>query len=161
MISAGARERDRDCGHDQYECEHATHHGRFAADGLVSYVTHLTLRSRSVSADDDRMADTEAISFIGAIKDPAVRENPYPQYAELREQGRLIPTMFGGYITTHHADSFTVLRDARFSSSNRHQEGYDQFREVVDQIGLGDLFGMFERLMLFADPPDHPGYAAS
>ena len=102
------------------------------------------------------MADTgQTVSLLDRLKDPAVKEDPYPQYAELRAQGRLVPTGYGGHITTHHADSFTVLRDARFSSNNRHQAGYDNIRQLVDQIGLGDLFGMFERLMLFADPPDH------
>ena len=102
------------------------------------------------------MADTQdQISFIDTLKDPAVRADPYPTYASIRDMGRLVPTMWGGFLCTHHAEAFNVLRDARFSSSNRHQAGYEQFRELVDQIGLSDLFGMFERLVLFADPPDH------
>jgi pimeloyl-[acyl-carrier protein] synthase len=102
------------------------------------------------------MADTEQqISLIETLKDPAVHADPYPKYAELRELGRLIPTIFGGHVATHHSECFAVLRDARFSSSSRHQVGYEQFKEMVGQIGLGDLFEMFDRVMLFADPPDH------
>ena len=100
-------------------------------------------------------AEQTAISFIETVKDPEVHEDPYPTYASLREMGRAIPLELGGRILTRHADCFAVLRDNRWSSNNRHEAGYDQFREMVTQLGLGDLMEMMERLMLFADPPDH------
>jgi cytochrome P450 len=89
------------------------------------------------------------------LKDPAVRADPYPTYARIREMGRFVPTIYGGVLLTHHADVFTVLRDARFSSNQRHQAGHDQFVEMANQIGLGDLLELMQRVMLSADPPDH------
>ena len=99
--------------------------------------------------------DTEAVSLADLLNDPAVRADPFPTYARIREMGRLVPNTYGGLIVTRHADEFSVLRDARFSSNARHQAGYEQVVELARQLGLGDLQDLFERVMLFADPPDH------
>jgi hypothetical protein len=98
--------------------------------------------------------EVEPISFIDTMRDPAVHEDPFPTYERLRGIGRWVPTLFGGIVTSH-ADCFAVLRDNRFSSSNRHEAGYEQFGEMARQLGLGELFDMMDRLLLFADPPDH------
>jgi cytochrome P450 len=98
-------------------------------------------------------ADT--ISIADLLKDPAIRLDPYPAYASLQAQGPLVPTVYGGLIVTGHAEAFTVLRDARFSSNSRHQLNHEQFVELARQVGLDDLQELFERVMLFADPPDH------
>lgn len=122
---------------------------------MVTVVTEFTLRSCRAPADHGGMSSTEqTVSFVELMKDPAVKVDPYPAYAHLREMGPVVPTLFGG-IVTHHADCFAVLRDNRYSSNNRHEAGYGQFRELVTQLGLGDLMDMMERVMLFADPPDH------
>jgi len=99
--------------------------------------------------------DIEPISVIELTRDPANRSDPYPLYERIRAMGRVVPTMFGGGVITSHADCFAVLRDNRFSSSNRHQAGYEDFRTMAEQLGIGDLFSMMDRVMLFADPPDH------
>src|SRR3954454_18549434 len=106
--------------------------------------------------EHDPMANTEqaTVSFIETMKDPTVRADPYPTYERFRSMGRFVPTLFGGIITSHQ-DCFAVLRDNRFSSSNRHEAGYEQFGEIAGQLGLGELFQMLDRLMLFADTPDH------
>src|SRR5437762_1129493 len=101
------------------------------------------------------MPDTQAVSMMDLLKDPEIRANPYPMYADMRERGRLVPTVFGGFLVTHYADAFALLRDARFSANSRHQAGYEQVKQMAGQVGLGDLQEMFERVMLFADPPDH------
>ena len=101
------------------------------------------------------MALQDAISIAELLQDPAVRADPYPSYARIRELGPLVPTPFGGFIVTRHADAFAVLRDSRFSSNARHQLNHAQFVELANQVGLGDLQELFERVMLFADPPDH------
>ena len=101
------------------------------------------------------MSVASPISLMELMKDPAVREDPYPTYAAIREMGRVVPTLYGGFILTHHEDVFTVLRDARFSSNPSHQTGAEQFAELAQQVGLGDLQDMFGRIMLNADPPDH------
>src|SRR5688572_10097331 len=95
------------------------------------------------------------VSMIEAVKDPAVRRDPYPLYARYREMGPMVPTMFGGYILTSHAECFQVLRDARFSSNQTHQEGWENVVGLVESLGFGDLFAIMTRAMLFADPPDH------
>jgi len=101
------------------------------------------------------MSDTQTVSIAELLKDPEIRADPYPTYARLRETGPLVPTIYGTLIVTRHADAFTVLRDARFSSNARHQAGHEQFVEMARQLGLADLQDLFERVMLFADPPDH------
>lgn len=101
------------------------------------------------------MSDTRTVPMAELLREPAVRQDPYPAYARLAEQGRLVPTTYGGTIVTRHADAFAVLRDARLSSSSRHQAGYEQLVELAGQVGLGDLLELSARLMLFADPPDH------
>ena len=101
------------------------------------------------------MTDVEPVSLIDLTRDPAVRADPYPTYAALQAMGPVLRTRMGGWLLTGHAEVFSVLRDATFSSSSRHQAGYDQFVELGRQLGLSDLQDLFERVMLFADPPDH------
>jgi cytochrome P450 len=95
------------------------------------------------------------VSIAEALKDPAVRADPYPLYAQYREMGRLVPTVYGGLLVTRHADCFNVLRDARLSSNQSHQDGWENIVGLVESLGFGDLFGIMTRAMLFADPPDH------
>src|SRR5207302_4511858 len=64
-------------------------------------------------------------------------------------------TALGGWLLSRHAEVFAVLRDNRFSSSSRHQGGYEQYAELARQLGLSDLQDLMGRVMLFADPPDH------
>ena len=101
------------------------------------------------------MGEQAPIDFTELMRDPAIRADPYPTYASLRAKGPLLPTAYDALIATGHTEVFAVLRDARFSSNSRHQAGHDQFAALADQVGLGDLQAMFERIMLFADPPDH------
>lgn len=101
------------------------------------------------------VTQVETVSLIELMKDPAVRADPYRTYARLRTTGPVLPTALGGWLLTRHAEVFAVLRDASFSSSSRHQGGYDQFVEMARQLGLSDLQDLMGRVMLFADPPDH------
>ena len=61
----------------------------------------------------------ELVSIADALKDPAVKADPYPLFRRFQERGRFVPTVFGGLLVTRHADCFAMLRDNRFSSSNR------------------------------------------
>jgi cytochrome P450 len=97
----------------------------------------------------------QTVSIADSLKDPAVRADPYPTYARIAAMGRFVPSMYDTLIVTRYSDVFTVLRDARFSSNSRHQPGYEQVAELAEQVGLGDLFELFGRIMLSADPPDH------
>jgi cytochrome P450 len=97
----------------------------------------------------------ETVSLIELMQDPEVRADPYPTYARLQAMGPVLPTLFGGWLLTRHAEVFSVLRDARFSSNSRHNVGYEQFVELARQLDLSDLQDLFGRVMIFADPPDH------
>ena len=97
----------------------------------------------------------ETVSLIELMKEPAVRADPYDTYARLQTTGAVLPTAIGGWLLTRHAEVFAVLRNTSFSSSSRHQGGYEQVVELARQLGLADLQALMGRVMLFADPPDH------
>jgi hypothetical protein len=101
------------------------------------------------------VSQLETVSLMEMMKDPAVREDPYPTYARLRAMGPVLPLDYGGWLLTRHAEVSSVLRDARFSSNARHQVNYEQFVQLAQAVGLSDLLELFGRVMLFADPPDH------
>jgi hypothetical protein len=118
-------------------------------------VTLVTLRVAGRQVDDQQVTQLERVSLIELMKDPVVRADPYPTYARLQGKGLVLPTVLGGWLLSRHAEVFAVLRDTRFSSSSRHQAGYEQFAELGRQLGLSDLQDLMGRVMLFADPPDH------
>jgi cytochrome P450 len=101
------------------------------------------------------MAAVQFEGLVPALTDPALRADPYPLYERMYGLGPILSTEWGEYFITRHADCFNVLRDARFSSSSSHREGMDNIRELITQLGYGDLMSLMTRLMLFADPPDH------
>lgn len=101
------------------------------------------------------MSDVSELSLVELLADPEVRRDPYPTYNALRGRGRLLEAPYGALLATCHSEVFTVLRDARFSANVRHQANHEQFRQLAQQVGLGDIEELFERVMLFADPPDH------
>ena len=101
------------------------------------------------------MTDTQELSILEAMKDPANKADPYPFYKSLFEKGPLLQLPFGAYALTRHADCFNVLRDARFSSNDEHKQGFENVGEMIKALGYEDLLGLMTRIMLFADPPDH------
>lgn len=101
------------------------------------------------------MAATQVLSILESMRDPANKADPYPFYRSLLETGPLLELPFGAYALTRHADCFNVLRDARYSSSDEHKDGYENLGEMIRQLGYEDLLGLMNRIMLFADPPDH------
>ncbi|MEN3272479.1 MAG: hypothetical protein V7636_1240 [Actinomycetota bacterium] len=101
------------------------------------------------------MSDTQQVAILDALRDPATKRDPYPFYTSLLQRGPLIETTFGDHLLTRHADCFNVLRDARFSSNDKHKPGFEQVGELIRQLGYEDLLGLLTRIMLFADPPDH------
>ena len=101
------------------------------------------------------MTDTQELSILEAMRDPANKADPYPFYKSLFEKGPLLQLPFGAYALTRHADCFNVLRDARFSSNDEHKQGFENVGEMIKALGYEDLLGLMTRIMLFADPPDH------
>ena len=93
----------------------------------------------------------------GLAYDPSdddFRRNPYPRYAELREEDRLHRNPDGFWVLTRYEDVLAIVRDARMSSHPRHaperrgRGGPDAVE--IPLIGDGTI-----EIMLTADAPDH------
>lgn len=89
--------------------------------------------------------------------EPGFHEDPYRQYALLREHDPVHRTAFGPYVLTRYADVFAVLRDASLSVEDRHLDG--ELRDAVATVladepeRAGRERG--SRAILNIDPPDH------
>lgn len=89
--------------------------------------------------------------------DEAFRRNPYPRYAELREQATLPRSKDGLWVLTRHEDVLAAVRDPQLSSHPRHspdgrgrRAGSDEDAPQIPLIGDGTI-----EIMLLADAPDH------
>ena len=88
----------------------------------------------------------------GAVYNPlsaAVAQDPYPQYADLRERSPVHRSrLMNAWVFTRHADVDTVLRDhRRFSNDPR--------KRTLSRRQMATLPGPDDYTMLFLDPPDH------
>ncbi|MGB8996961.1 MAG: cytochrome P450, partial [Pseudonocardiaceae bacterium] len=88
--------------------------------------------------------------------DPAIREDPYPYYDELRAPGRLVRTGLG-LISAHHDVCLAVLRSPDFG-----QLRFDSIPGILRvgmKIGGQAVLGPIEPpSMLVTDPPEHTRY---
>lgn len=88
--------------------------------------------------------------------DPAIREDPYPYYDEIRAQGQLVRTGLA-LITAHHKECLDVLRSPDFG-----QVRLDLLPWILRlgmKIGGRPVLGPIEPpSMLVADPPVHTRY---
>jgi cytochrome P450 len=103
-------------------------------------------------------SDTDYLS-LAALRDPALRANPYPFYERLRTHA---PAHWdaaagteGGWVLTRHADVMAALRTPRVSAKRlAPPEGADwlpaEYREAARQV-----FRTMPHQLLFLDPPDH------
>jgi cytochrome P450 len=80
--------------------------------------------------------------------DPAVRADPYPAYARLREAGRLCRGGPGQWVVTRHADVAALLTDPRLG--NRFPEEYHRL-----SAGCGPAAEFLARIVLHRDRPEH------
>jgi cytochrome P450 len=95
-------------------------------------------------------------SLDAALKDPSVRDDPYPFYRQLREDApRCHIEMFDGWALSTHHDVTAVLREPRLSSNDRHRPNFEQFLEMARMFGFADLVENMTNVLLFLDPPDH------
>jgi len=80
--------------------------------------------------------------------DPAVLDDPYPTYAELRAAGPLCRFGPGSWGVTRHADVVALQRDPRLGS---------EFPPAYHAMSTGDgaTSAFFSRIMLYRDPPEH------
>jgi cytochrome P450 len=80
--------------------------------------------------------------------DPAVLDDPYPAYAELRSAGRVCRSGPGQWAVTRYADVSALLRDPRLG--HHFPDAYYKFL-----LGDGEASSFFRRIIMDRDPPDH------
>ncbi|UOY00890.1 cytochrome P450 [Blastococcus sp. PRF04-17] len=89
------------------------------------------------------------------LRDPAVREEPWPLYEELRARGAVVPGSLGP-VTTSHAVASEVLRSESFGSAlpldraPRWMQWAFRFGDQPEATGVAE-----PPSMLVVDPPDH------
>ncbi|MGH3189862.1 MAG: cytochrome P450 [Streptosporangiaceae bacterium] len=91
-------------------------------------------------------ADFTAVKFDAL--EPAVLDDPYPVYADLRAAGRVCPGGPAQWVVTRYADVEPLLRDNRLSSEFPAE--YHRFA-----LGSGPASAFLKRIILTRDPPDH------
>ncbi|MEU6217674.1 cytochrome P450 [Streptomyces sp. NPDC047022] len=81
-------------------------------------------------------------------RDPAVLQNPYPIYRELRDSGGLSRGGPGQWVVSRYDDVAPLLRDRRLS--HEYPPEYHEF-----STGEGPAQSFFQRIVLDRDAPDH------
>lgn len=94
------------------------------------------------------MSATAALPPRFDARDPAVLEDPYPRYAELRRAGALARGGPATWLVPRYADVAALLSDRRLGH---------QFPSEYHQIALGDgpAAAFFDRIIFYRDPPVH------
>ncbi|MCI4066452.1 cytochrome P450 [Micromonospora sp. R77] len=90
---------------------------------------------------------TDARPRIQAV-DLASSDDPYPEYARLREQGAVVRGEFGQSLVVRHAAASALLRDARLASHFP-----PDFIRLT--LGEGPAAAFPGRIVLTQDPPEH------
>lgn len=89
------------------------------------------------------------------LLDPAVRVDPYPLLARLREEDPVHwDDMLGGWILTRYADIDAALQDPRFSSGGGLAAMFDRLPEETRRE-ISPLRDHLSMWMGALDPPDH------
>jgi cytochrome P450 len=80
--------------------------------------------------------------------DPAVLDDPYPRYAELRKAGPLARGGPGTWLVPRYAEVAALLSDPRLGN---------ELPDVYHRISLGDgaAAAFFQRILFYRDPPAH------
>ena len=84
---------------------------------------------------------------------PGFAEDPYPQYAALRDGDPVHQNPFGVWMVTRYDDVRTLLRDPLLSVEDRHMHP-TPLSEIAAEA-MGDAADMGSRSMLNLDPPAH------
>lgn len=89
--------------------------------------------------------------------EPGFHEDPYGQYALLREHDPVHVTAFGPVVLTRYADVFQVLRDSSLSVEDRNLSGdlRPAFAEVLAEQPERAEQDRGSHAILNLDPPDH------
>lgn len=113
-----------------------------ARHGLVRRAVHRQMRAGDLGSQ--------------LMIDPAAREDPFPYYDRLREQGRIVSSELA-LITAHHEVCLAVLRSPDFGQL--HYDRLPGALRLAIKIGGRAVLGPIEPpSMLVADPPEHTRY---
>ncbi|MFF0203258.1 cytochrome P450 [Streptomyces sp. NPDC005017] len=88
--------------------------------------------------------------------DPAFLADPYPAYAQLRDEGRVLyfePT--GQWLVPHHADVSALLRDRRLGRTYQHRFTHEEFGRTAPDPAHEPFHTLNDHGMLDLEPPDH------
>lgn len=85
--------------------------------------------------------------------EPGFTDNPYPQYAALRDADPVHQTVFGIWAVFGYDDIYSLLRDPGLSVEDRHAHP-TPLTEIAESVMEVDE-GMGDNAMINRDPPDH------
>lgn len=92
------------------------------------------------------------IQLVGKLLDPASRADPYPVYAQIRQQGPLWIEGMSAVVVAGYRDCETLLRDARLSAERWRGTGSSQEGLVWPADAPSSVR---QPWFLSQDPPDH------
>jgi cytochrome P450 len=118
----------------------------FRGGGVVSYRPCMT------AASDESQASGLAFDPW----DPAFVADPYPAFAELRRQGRVLyyePS--DQWLVPHHADVSALLRDRRLGRTYQHRFTHEEFGRTPPPPEHEPFHTLNDHGMLDLEPPDH------
>ncbi|MGW1539142.1 cytochrome P450 [Streptomyces sp. NPDC002309] len=88
--------------------------------------------------------------------DPAFLADPYPAYAHLRDQGRVLYfARTDQWLVPHHADVSALLRDRRLGRTYRHRFTHEDFGRTAPAPEHEPFHTLNDHGMLDLEPPDH------
>jgi cytochrome P450 len=88
--------------------------------------------------------------------DPAFVADPYPAYAALRDEGRVLyDPASDHWLVPHHADVNALLRDRRFGRTYLHVASHAEMGRPEEPAYLAPFWQLIRNGMLDREPPDH------
>jgi cytochrome P450 len=97
---------------------------------------------------------TDAAPILYNPFEPGYFDDPYAQFARLRELDPVHPTLDGNWMLFRYEDVFRILRDPSLSVDDRNIRYSARAEQMADIVRDRDLVRE-ERSMLGLDPPDH------
>ena len=98
------------------------------------------------------VAESPAAGSVFNPFEPGFAENPYPQYAAIRAEGRVQRTVFESLVLSHYQDVFALLRQPSTSVDERNATGIVRMPLPPELEARRDDN---RRSILGLDPPDH------
>jgi hypothetical protein len=86
--------------------------------------------------------------------DAEFQANPYPVFAQLRQEDPIHKSILGTWIITRYADALTILNDKRFQVDN-FPERLQLKSAYLKEDNLDILAQTTDKWLFFLEPPDH------